>query len=38
MKYSDAQVVFAEVPDEITLAISISGCPNRCPGCHSQHL
>ena len=31
-------VVFAEVPDEISLAISIAGCPCRCPACHSQHL
>lgn len=38
MKYSEYQVVFAEVPDEITLAINISGCPNKCPGCHSKHL
>ena len=38
MKYVDVKEVFAEIPDEITLAISISGCPIRCPGCHSQYL
>lgn len=38
LKYVDAQVVFAEVPDEITLAISISGCPCHCKGCHSSYL
>lgn len=31
-------VVFAELPGETTLALNISGCPNRCPGCHSPHL
>ncbi|NMP32363.1 anaerobic ribonucleoside-triphosphate reductase activating protein [Thalassotalea sp. M1531] len=29
-------VVFEEVPDEVTLAFVISGCPLRCSGCHSQ--
>lgn len=38
LKYVDAKVVFAEVPDEITLAISISGCPCHCEGCHSAYL
>ena len=38
MKYTEAQVVFEEVPDEITLAINISNCPVRCEGCHSPHL
>ena len=38
MKYVDTKVVFAEIPDEITLAISISGCPCHCPGCHSSYL
>ena len=31
-------MVFREVPDEITLAINISGCPVNCPGCHSSYL
>ncbi len=38
MKYVDTKVVFREVPEEITLAINISGCPVRCPGCHSSYL
>ena len=27
LKYVDSKVVFAEIPDEITLAINISNCP-----------
>lgn len=38
MKYVDAKVVFSEIPDEITLAVSISGCPGNCEGCHSPWL
>ena len=38
MKYVNAEVVFQEVPNEITLAINISGCPVRCPDCHSKYL
>ena len=38
MKYVDAKIVFSEVPDEITLAISISNCPGTCKGCHSSWL
>ena len=38
MKYVDTKVVFREVPDEVTLAINISGCPVKCPGCHSSYL
>lgn len=29
------QVIFQEVPDEVSLAFTISGCPLRCEGCHS---
>ena len=35
MNYSYPQVVVSEIPGEITLALSISGCPLRCIGCHS---
>lgn len=38
MKYTEAKVVFSEIPDEITLAINISGCQVRCPDCHSKYL
>lgn len=35
MFFSFPQIVLQEIPGEITLAFSISGCPLRCPGCHS---
>jgi len=38
LRYTETQIVFQEVPDEITLAINITGCPIRCTGCHSKHL
>ena len=38
MKYTDYMVGFREFPDEITLLINISGCPNHCPDCHSKYL
>lgn len=38
LKYVDTKVVFAEIPDEITLAIDISNCPCHCEGCHSAYL
>lgn len=38
LKYVETQVTFAEVPNEITLAINISNCPNHCEGCHSPYL
>lgn len=38
LKYVDTKVTFAEIPNEISLCINISGCPNRCPGCHSKYL
>ena len=38
VRYHNFDIVFAEIPDETTLAINITNCPNRCPGCHSPHL
>lgn len=38
LTYKDTAVVFREIPDEVTLAINIAGCPVHCPDCHSQHL
>lgn len=38
LKYVDTKVVFEEIPDEISLAISISNCPCNCNGCHSSYL
>lgn len=38
MKYLDVRVTFLEVPDEISLCINITGCPNGCSKCHSPHL
>lgn len=38
MKYVDTKVVMTEIPDEIALAINISGCPCHCAGCHSSYL
>lgn len=38
IKYSNTQVVFREIPDEISLAINITGCPIHCPDCHSKEL
>ncbi len=38
LKFVSYDIVFQEIPDEVSLALNISGCPNRCPGCHSAHL
>jgi len=38
LKYTNTDIVFQEIPDEVTLAINISNCPCRCPGCHSSYL
>ena len=38
LKYANFDIVFQEVPEEVTLAINISNCPNQCPGCHSKYL
>ncbi|MEG2163382.1 MAG: anaerobic ribonucleoside-triphosphate reductase activating protein, partial [Bacteroidales bacterium] len=38
IKYCDYSIVFQEIPDEVTLAVNISCCPNLCHGCHSPWL
>lgn len=38
LKYTDAVVTFAEIPNEISLCLNISNCPYKCPGCHSKYL
>ena len=38
LKYVDTLISFQEIPDEISLCINISNCPNNCPGCHSAYL
>ena len=38
LKYTNTQVVFREIPNEVTLAINISNCPIHCPDCHSKEL
>ncbi|PIF02204.1 MAG: anaerobic ribonucleoside-triphosphate reductase activating protein [Draconibacterium sp.] len=38
LKYYNYDIVFQEIPNEVTLAINITNCPNRCKGCHSPHL
>lgn len=38
LKYTNTDIVFQEIPDEVTLAVNLSGCPCHCPGCHSPQL
>ncbi len=38
MRFHNYDIVFQEIPDEVTLAINITHCPNLCEGCHSPHL
>ena len=38
LKYYNYDIVFQEIPDEVTLAVNLTGCPCHCPGCHSPHL
>lgn len=36
LRFTVERVVWQEVPGEVSLAYSVSGCPLRCPGCHSS--
>lgn len=38
MNYSDIEIVFQEVPGEISICFTITGCKFQCKGCHSPHL
>lgn len=38
LKFYNYDIVFSEIPDEVSLAINISNCPNFCKGCHSPWL
>jgi anaerobic ribonucleoside-triphosphate reductase activating protein len=38
MKYHQFEIVLQEVPGEISLSFSITGCSLRCKGCHSPFL
>lgn len=38
LKYYNYDIVFQEYPDEVTLAINLTLCPNLCKGCHSAFL
>jgi anaerobic ribonucleoside-triphosphate reductase activating protein len=38
LKYYNYDIVFQEIPNEVTLAINLSNCPNYCKGCHSPWL
>ncbi|MDR1757185.1 MAG: anaerobic ribonucleoside-triphosphate reductase activating protein [Culturomica sp.] len=38
LRYTSYDIVFQEIPGEVTLAVNLSGCPHRCPGCHSPWL
>ena len=38
LKYLYVKEVFSEIPSEISLAVAITGCQQRCYGCHSREL
>lgn len=38
LKYLYKAVVFSEIPSEISLGVSLSGCTIHCDGCHSPEL
>ena len=38
LRFLSYNIVFQEVPGEVSLAINISNCPNGCKGCHSPYL
>ena len=38
LKYDTYNITFLELPNEVSLTLSITNCPNFCPNCHSPHL
>lgn len=38
LKFVNVDILFQEIPNEVSLGVSISGCPNKCKGCHSSYL
>lgn len=38
LRYGNYNIVFQEIPGEVTLAINLSNCPYRCESCHSSYL
>lgn len=36
--YDRYDIVFQEIPNEVSLAFTLKGCLNNCKGCHSPHL
>jgi anaerobic ribonucleoside-triphosphate reductase activating protein len=37
LRFTAEQIVFQEVPGEVSLAFTIAGCPLGCKGCHSSY-
>ena len=38
MRFKEYNIVFQEIPNEVSLCLSITGCNLRCDGCHSPFL
>lgn len=38
LNYYDVKTVLKEIPGEVALSFSITGCCKRCKGCHSDYL
>lgn len=38
MRFKDYNIVLQEVPNEVSLCFTITGCQIKCDGCHSPYL
>ena len=38
LRFDNYSIVLQEIPNEISLCFTITGCKLACEGCHSQHL